>query len=60
MRTDCVRDALGVCHHTGTHLAWAHNPSAWIGIVLCVVLLLLWRDRNAVTLRRRKRDWDDD
>lgn len=21
---------------------WAHNPAAWIGIAICVVLLLTW------------------
>lgn len=35
-------------------LVWSHNTAAWVGIVLCVILLMIWRDRNSIYLKRRK------
>lgn len=37
---------------------WSHNHAAVVGIIICVVMLLVWFERDAITLRRGKRDWD--
>lgn len=60
MTQRCHRDSLGVCQYAEPHYVWAHNPAAWVGIALCVLLLLLWLDRNAVYLRERIRSWEDE
>ena len=40
--------------------AWSPNPSAWIGIVLCIVLLRLWWTRNDIILKKgKRREWDN-
>ncbi len=40
--------------------SFAHNPSAWIGIGLCIFLLILWASQQpGITLYQRKREWED-
>lgn len=46
-------------HVQETTYVFGHNAAAWVGIVLCVFLLCLWLDRNAVYLKQ-KRKWEDD
>lgn len=38
----------------------AHNPSAYIGILLCLFLLALWAEqKRGIVLKRSKRGWED-
>ena len=40
---------------SGGQMVWAHNPAAWIGIVICVLLLAAWFGEDA---RRQERERD--
>lgn len=39
---------------------WADNWAAVVGVIICIALLWLWGDRNAITLNKGKRDWEDE
>lgn len=40
-------------------MTYSHNAAAVVGVVICVFLLLLWRDRNVAYFTQRRRDYGD-
>jgi hypothetical protein len=42
-------------------LMWSHNTAAWVGVVLCIIILLVWHHLDATVWakdRKRKRGAD--
>ena len=37
---------------------FSDNWAAVVGCVFCFVMLLVWLDRDSITLTRGKRDWE--
>lgn len=37
-----------------TYLYWSGNWAAVVGVLICVFLLLLWVDRNAIYVKGRR------
>jgi hypothetical protein len=41
-------------------LAFSGNYAAVVGIFFCLLMLAIWFERDTITLKQGKRDWEDE